>query len=164
MGLLTLLTTILFCGISRDREFWEPTIFIKHRPTFKIHFYTPIGESATTLSNLSEQGQKEELLYREFVEDQKVYTDNLNRLWFLPEILIQLALTFFTFGTVKQNGINFNGLLLHFIINLIPTTIVVVLLFNEKPWQLLGLTIIVLTLNIWTLGLTKRKSSLQQSL
>jgi len=156
---------ILFCGISRDSEFYEPTIFVKHRPTFKIHFYTPTGESDMTLSDLSEEGKKEELLYKEFVQDQGVYTDNLNRLWLLPPILIQLTLTFFSFVTARQNGINNKRLLVHFLMNLIPTTVVVgLMLFNEKPWQLFGLTTIVLIINVWTIRFTQRKSSAQQKL
>jgi hypothetical protein len=157
------LTTILFCGISRDSEFYEPTIFVKHRPTTKIYFYTPIGESDMNLSDLSEGGKKEELLYREFIEDQKVYTDNLNRLWFLPPILIQLTLTLFSFGMIRRNGITIKRLLFHFLINLFPTTLIVsLMLFYEKPWQLFGLTIIILTINVWTIRFTQGKSSAQQ--
>ena len=164
LGLLALLTTILFCGISRDSEFYEPTIFVKHRPTTKIHFYTPTGESDMTLSDLSEEGRREELLYREFIEDQKVYTENINRLWFLPDILIQLTLTFFSFTVVRRERIRVKRLLIHFLINLIPTTMVVILmLFNEKPWQLCGLTTILLIINMWTIRFTQRKSSAQHN-
>jgi hypothetical protein len=165
LGLLTLLTTILFCGISRDSEFYEPTIFVKHRPTFKIHFYTPTAESDMTLSDLSEEGKKEELLYQEFVEGQKVYADNSNRLWFLPHILIQLTLTFFSFGIARQNAIKLKRLLIHYLINLIPSTVIVgLMLFNEKPWQLFVLTMIVLVINVGTIRFTQRKSSAQQRL
>jgi hypothetical protein len=153
------LTTILFCGISRDSEFYEPTIFVKHRPTIKIHFYTPTGESDMTLSDLSEEGKKEELLYQEFIVNQKVYTDNLDRLWFLPPILIQFMLTFFSFGIVRQNGIKPKRLLIHFLMNLIPTTVIIsLMLFNEKTWQLFGLTTIVLTINLWTIRFAHRKA------
>ena len=156
---------MLFCGISRDSEFYEPTIFVKHRPTTKIHFYTPTGESDMNLSDLSEEGQKEELLYQEFIEDQRIYTDNLNRLWFLPAILIQLTLTFFSFGTIRKNGIIPKKLLFHFLINLLPTTLIVsLMLFNEKPWQLIALTTIVLTINVLTIRFTQGKSSAQQQL
>jgi hypothetical protein len=98
MGILTLLTTILFCGIARDSEFYEPTIFVKHRPTLKFHFYTPIGESDLKLEDLTEDKKREELLYQEFVVNQGVCADNLNRLWFAPPILIQLTLTFLSVG------------------------------------------------------------------
>lgn len=81
IGIITLLTTILFCGIARDSEFYEPTIFVKHRPTLKFHFYTPIGESDLKLEDLTEDKKREELLYQEFVVNQGVYADNLNRLW-----------------------------------------------------------------------------------
>jgi hypothetical protein len=165
LGLFTLLVTILFCGISRDPEFYEPTIFVKHRPTFKIHFHTPIGESDMTLSDLSAEGKKEELHYKEFVEDQNVYSDNLNRLWFLPPILIQLTLTFLSFGTIKQNVISSGRFLLHFFINLVSTSLIVsLMLFNERPWQLFGLTTIVLIINVWTIRFTQSKSRAEHSL
>jgi hypothetical protein len=165
LGLFTLLTTILSCGISRDPEFSDPAIFVKHRLTFKIHFYTPAGESDMTLSDLSEEGKKEELQYKEFVEDQKIYSDNLNRLWFLPPILIQLTVTFFSFGAVRQNGIRFKRLLLHFLMNLIPTNVIVILmLFNERSWQLCGLITLVLIINVWTIRFIQQKSSAHQSL
>jgi hypothetical protein len=118
-----------------------------------------------TLSDLSEEGKKEELQYKEFVEDQKVYSDNLNRLWFLPPILIQLTLTFFSFATVQQNKINSKRLLLHFLINLIPTTIAgILMLFNERPWQLLGLITLVIIINVWTIRFTQRKKQRTTSL
>jgi hypothetical protein len=162
LGLLFGLLTVLFCGISRDWEFYEPSIFVKHRPTLKLHFYSPIGER--DFMELNEKDRKEVLAYREFVEDQKVYTDNLNRLWFLPPILIQLSLTFFAFGTARQDGIDSRRLLLHFVINLLPTAVLVeLMLFNEKYWQVIGLTTIVVIANIWTIRFTRRKSSAQHT-
>ena len=158
------MTTILFCGISRDSEFYEPTIFVKHRPTLKIHFYTPTGESDLTISDLTGDLKKEELLYKEFVEDQKIYTDNLDRLWFLPPILIQITLTFFAFAISRQNEIRPKRLIIHFLINVVSTTVILsLMLFNEKPWQLFGLTLIVLIINLWTIRFTRRKSSAQQN-
>jgi hypothetical protein len=163
-ALLTLLTTILFCGISRDPEFYEPTIFVKHRPTMKVHFYTPTGESDLTVLDLSAEDKKEELLYIEFVEDQKIYTDNLNRLWFLPPILIQVTLTFLAFAITTQNEIKPDRLIIHFLINVIPTTAIVsLMLFNEKPWQLFVFSVLLLITNIWTLKLTERKSNAQKN-
>jgi hypothetical protein len=158
-------TTILFCGISRDPEFYEPRIFVKHRPTLKIHFYTPIGESDLTLSDLTEDKKKEELLYQEFVEDQGIYSHNLNRLLFLPPILIQLTLTFLCFGTIRQNETKPRSLIIHFLINIIPSAMVIVLmLFDEKTWQLLGLSTLLLIINFWTIRLTLKKSSAEQKL
>lgn len=158
LGLLSLLTTILYCGIARNREFNEPSIFVKYRPTTKIHFYSPIGESDMTLPYLSEEKKKEELLYTEFVEDQKIYTDNLNRLSFLPYVLIQLTLTFLCLGLRIQRGIRLMWAALHFLINLLPTTLMVTLmLFYEESWQLLGLTTIVLIMNVWTARRLQRK-------
>lgn len=165
MGLLTLLATILFCGISRDSEFYEPTIFVKHRPTIKVHFYTPTGESDMTLSDLTDEGKKEEILYREFIEEQKVYSDNLNRLWFLPPVLIQLTLTFLSFGSARQNAINPSRLPIHVLMNLVPTTVIVsLMLFSDNLLPVFGLTAILGVVNVWTIKLVQRKRTAQQKI
>jgi hypothetical protein len=160
LAAITLLVTIMFCGISRDPEFYEPTIFVKHRPTIKIHFFTLTGESDLTLSDLSGESEEEELLYEEFVEGQKIYAYNSDRLWFLPPVLIQLTLTFLVFGTIKQDEIKLKNSMFHFLINVVPTTVMIVLmLFNEGPWQLFGLAMLLLIINFGTTRFTGRKRS-----
>ena len=149
LGLISLMTVVLFCGISRDPEFHEPTVFVKHRPTLKLHFYTPIGESDLKLEDLNEDKKREELLYREFVKNEGVYTYNLNRLWFLPPVLIQLTLTFLSLA-VKRIEIKKYGILIHFLINIIFSTLgVSFMLHLDTPWMILILIGLVL-INIWT--------------
>jgi len=162
LGLITLATTILLCGISTDSEFYKPTIFVKYRPTMKLYFYTPIGESDLELTDLTEDKKREELLYQEFIDGQGVYNDNLNRLWFLPPVLIQLTLTLISLG-IRGTEIKKHGVLIHFLINLIFSAFgVAFMLHLDKPWM--TLTIIgLLTLNIWTTKFAERKSSAQQS-
>ena len=158
-GVISLVTAFLFCGIARDPEFYEPTIFVKYRPTLKVHFYTPIGESDMTLSDLTEDKKREEMLYQEFVENQGVYAEGMDRLWFLPFILTQLTLTF-GLGTIGPNVTKPRSLIIHFFLNIIPTTALVGLMFlNEKPWQLLGLGALLLVVNILTMRVTRRKGS-----
>lgn len=54
-------------GIYADDEFPESYFFIKHRPIWKTYFYSPRGMSDLKLSEMSEERQKEQLLYDEFV-------------------------------------------------------------------------------------------------
>lgn len=158
LGLVFGLLTVLFCGICRDPEFYEPSIFVKHRPTFKLHFYSPTGEQ--DIIDLNERGKEEEIAFQEFVVNQKVYTDNLDKLWFLPPILIQLTLTFLFLATTVRTHINSMRVTYHFIINIIPSTLIVTLmLFFEGALQLTGLAGLLIITNIWTIRLTKRKSA-----
>lgn len=160
LGLISAFLTILFCGICRDTEFYEPSIFVKHRSTLKINFHSTTGER--DFVDLDESEKKEELAYQEFVVNQKVYTDNLNRLWFLPLVLIQLTLTFLLYGTNWRIGTKSKDLIFHFLINIIPLTIIIsLMLFNEQTWRLIGLMTLLLTINFWTMRITRRKSSVQ---
>jgi hypothetical protein len=157
LGLITLLIAVLFCGISRDPEFYAPTIFVKYRPTLKAHFFTPIGESDLKLEDLEEDKKREELLYQEFVVNQGIYTYNLNRLWFVPPILVQLTLTFLSLG-VKRMKIKKGGILIHFLINLIFSAFAVAFILHlDKLWTIV-LFIGLLALNIWTTKFAERKN------
>lgn len=69
-----LIATIWLCvGAYRDREWQELGFLIKYRPSAKVFFYSPQGE--TTQSNvpghegyLTAEQQREEQAYVEFVE------------------------------------------------------------------------------------------------
>ena len=71
---LGLIATLWLCGgIYRTREWQELGFFIKHRPSLKIFFYSPLGEA--TRSNvpgkegyLTAEQQQEEQAFVEFVE------------------------------------------------------------------------------------------------
>jgi hypothetical protein len=128
----------------------------------KLYFYTPIGESDLKLTDLTEDKKREELLYQEFIDSQGVYNDNLDRLWFLPPVLIQLTLTFISLG-IRGTEIKKYGVLIHFLINLIFSVFGIALMLDlDKLWMTLTL-IGLLTLNIWTTKFAERKSSAQQS-
>jgi hypothetical protein len=63
-------------------------VIIKHRPSFKLEFYSPLqsAEKVILFEDLSPQEQEEENLYREFIKRKEARTiDNL-------------ALVFFQFG------------------------------------------------------------------
>ncbi len=60
----------LFMGVYIHDEFGDPHIFIKHRPTWKWKFYSPLGMSDRDINDLSENKKLEQLLFNEFIRDQ----------------------------------------------------------------------------------------------
>ena len=60
----------LFFGVYIHDEFGDPYIFIKHRPTWKWKFYSPLGMSDLDINDLSETKKLEQLLFNEFIRDQ----------------------------------------------------------------------------------------------
>ncbi|MHC0442965.1 hypothetical protein [Flavobacterium sp. 3-210] len=69
--ILAIVATIrCFCGIYQHDEFPEKNFFIKHRPTWKWAFYSPIGMSDKKIEELSEEEKREQKYFNEFVLDQ----------------------------------------------------------------------------------------------
>jgi hypothetical protein len=64
------LTIRLFCGVYIHDEFLERHFFIKHRPSWKWTFYSPLGMSDKKIEQLSEENQAEQKYFNEFVRDQ----------------------------------------------------------------------------------------------
>lgn len=62
----------VFCGVYVHDEFAERHFFIKHRPTWKWLFYSPIGMSDKKLGELSEEEQIEQKYFNEFILDQRI--------------------------------------------------------------------------------------------
>jgi len=58
----------LSLGLFQDREFPVVYLFTKHRPSLKVFFYAPLGESDDRLEDLSPQKQEEEKAFDEFVD------------------------------------------------------------------------------------------------
>lgn len=56
-----------FVGVYSHDEFGGTNLFIKHRPTWKWSFYSPIGMSDIEIKDLSTEEQKEQLLFNEFI-------------------------------------------------------------------------------------------------
>lgn len=68
------LFTWLFSGIFFEREWREAHIFLKHRPSLKVLFYSPLGEADRSNvpgkeGYLTPGQQAEESAYVEFVEE-----------------------------------------------------------------------------------------------
>ncbi|PTX20021.1 hypothetical protein C8N40_10393 [Pontibacter mucosus] len=57
----------LWLGVYHHDEFAETHLFIKHRPTWKWTFYSPIGMSDKKVEDLSIEQKKEQLLFEEFI-------------------------------------------------------------------------------------------------
>ena len=154
-GTVFLLLTWLFVGLFRDNEFCELDIFTKHRPTFKINFYSPTGMSDLTVNDLTADKQVEEIAYEEFVDKRNI------QLWFIPFVLIQLTLTSLILGIYKlRQNIIFKiwQLPTHFFINIIFTTMGsgFILVF-DNIFATIILTPIILAINYLSIiGLTRR--------
>lgn len=62
----------LFFGVYDQEEYVDSYFFIKHRPTWKWRFYSPIGRSELKFEELSEERQIEQKYYNEFIIDQGI--------------------------------------------------------------------------------------------
>lgn len=64
----------LFSGVFLDREWRDIHLFIKHRPSFKVFFVSPLGEADRSYVQgregyLTPDQEVEESAYIEFVEE-----------------------------------------------------------------------------------------------
>jgi hypothetical protein len=162
LGIIFLVLTWLFVGFFRDDEFYEPKLFTKHRPTFKVNFYSPIGMQDMKLNSLPPGRKAEEIAFREFVLKQHVQYNSDARLWYLPFILIQLTLTFFSFALLKtRRNLSYKKwqLPVHFVICLLLTSlgIAFILAFDTLLLTLL-VSAMVLAINYFTLVLLTRRN------
>lgn len=67
-----------FIGVKNHPSQEHRMVIVKHKPSFKLEYYSPIGNSKKLLEELSPEEQKEELLYREFVKRPESHTiDNI---------------------------------------------------------------------------------------
>ncbi|PDS24949.1 hypothetical protein [Flavobacterium branchiophilum] len=72
LSIITFLILVrLFFGVHVDDEFGDKSIFVKHRPTWKWKFYSPIGMSDLKMDDLTKEKQIEEKYYDEFVRNNK---------------------------------------------------------------------------------------------
>jgi hypothetical protein len=67
---LIVLLIRLYCGVYVHDEFGDKCFFIKHRPTWKWKFFSPIGQSDLKLQDLTPENQTEQKYFNEFVRDQ----------------------------------------------------------------------------------------------
>jgi hypothetical protein len=72
-----------FIGVKNHPSQEHRMVIVKHKPSFKLEYYTPIGDSKKLLEELSPEEQKEELLYREFIKRPESHTiDNIALVFF----------------------------------------------------------------------------------
>lgn len=75
-----------FIGVKEHPEHQNNRmVIVKHRPNFKLVFYSPIlsSDNANELDDLNEMEKKEELYYREFIKREDAKTvDNFGILFF----------------------------------------------------------------------------------
>lgn len=149
VGFGLLLMTWLFVGVSYDDEFFEPTLFTKYKPTFKVNFYSPIGQSDLTLKDLSSNQQFEEKAFQEFVK-------NHDGQFILSGILIQLTFTFLCLGIYQlRRSVLFKiwQILTHFLLNFIITALGLVFILQFYQIFVGGfITVIVVTINYLSLS------------
>lgn len=155
MGQFFLILTWLFVGLYRDDEFYEPNLFTKYRPTFKVNFNSQTGMSDLTADDLTGDRQAEEIAFQEFVIKRHIQNNSDARLWYLPFILIQLTLTFLSFGIfkIKQDLVYKKWQLpTHFTVCFIVTSIglAFILSFDNLLSTVIG-GLLILTINYWTL-------------
>jgi hypothetical protein len=73
IAVCVLAAAVPFVGVYRDREWSEPYFFVKDRPTLKMSFFAPLGESSLHIADLSATLQEEEIAYHRYVETQGGY-------------------------------------------------------------------------------------------
>ena len=162
VGTICFLLTWLFVGVYRDDEFFEPTIFTKYRPTFKISFYSPIGMQDLNIEDLPADKHAEEIAFQEFVTGRHQQNNSNDPLWFLPLALIQISFTFLTLGAhghIKKVDLRHRYSLVHFIINVVSTSLVIgfIMALDNCYWTIL-LTALIIFINVLTVKLlTKHK-------
>lgn len=154
IGTVLLILTWLFVGLYRDDEFYQPNLFIKYRPTFKINFYSQTGMSDLTLNDLTADKQIEEIAFQEFVIKQHIQNNSNAPLWYLPIILIQLTLTFFSFGILQSKRDYYYKkwqLPTHFAISSLINSVGLsfILTFDNLLSTIIG-GLLILTINYWT--------------
>lgn len=154
----------LFTGLFYDAEFYEPHLFLKHRPSSKVYFYSPAGMSDITMKELSPKGKAEEAAYREFTSH---YWSNRHIISdILPFVMIQLALSFLCLGIMKvrqQVVFMYWHLMLHPVICILFLGLGFVLALNLGNRFPLKLLLVIPLLNYWVLTLMlSHKSSASQ--
>lgn len=61
-----------FCGIYIHDEFGEENLFVKHRPTWRWKFYSPIGMSDTAFEDLTPEKKVEQRYFDEFIRERNL--------------------------------------------------------------------------------------------
>lgn len=133
LGLTFVLITWLFVGIYFDDEFFTPSLFLKHRPTFQIVFQSSIGMSDLELSDLSVLDRVKELHFQEFVLSRWKFHAQSPFSFLIPILLIQLSTTLligFIFSIIQLGKLGF-----HLFINYLPCAFLIGIgIFHFPSW------------------------------
>jgi len=96
-GVMCLAVSWMFLGVFQHREFARNYyVFVKHRPSPKIFFYAPLGESDRTIESLPDRFQKEERAFDEFVYRGGGFFRKLN-----SDIIEAILLVLFVVGWIS---------------------------------------------------------------
>ena len=155
VGFISAILMLLFIVIKYDYEFHEPQFFIKYRPTYKINFYSPIGESDATVNDLNDYDKVEELAYQDFV------VENIgNRLDgdILGVILGQIVSTSLIFGLFYKKDFKIFKILIHYSMNIIFLFFGLMLIFHfNKSLMTFVIVIFLMVINIVIFRLINKK-------
>lgn len=106
-----------FVGVKNHPEEDNRMVIVKHRPTIKIEFYSPLGGTNKLFEELSPAEQKEEQAYQEYIKRPEARTiDNIALVFFQIGIYLivlnLLKLIFFRrkFKFKLKRFISMNGL------------------------------------------------------
>ena len=163
IGTVFLILTWLFVGLYRDDEFFEPNLFTKYRPTFKVNFHSAIGMQDLKVDDLPPDRKVEEIAFQEFVIKRHIQNNSNVPLWYLPLILIQLTLTFLIFGIMKmKRDLVYKKWQLptHFAVCLVLTSLGLGLILSfDNLLELIFGGLLILTINYWAVVLLTRQKN-----
>ena len=151
------ITLFSFVGIKYDTEFYEPEFFIKHKPNFKIEYYSPIGDSDLTLDDLSGERKEQEIAYREFVGNyyDRDILDNLS-FFIIPLISLLILTGIAQISRLIDKKTRLKNFLFGYMSNLVLLFVTFAIYWNLNFNGLL-MTIIYWTLSIISIILIHRK-------
>ena len=160
IGILALIASILFVGVYEDDEFSDIGIFTKHSPTIQLFFYSPIGMRDFDIEKLPEELRKEQIAFQEFVIKPGVQKSS-NDLDLIPFLLIQITLTFLSFGIFKwrfKNKFEKFNLPLHLVINFLITSFLIGgIISTSNLIGRIGLVILIIAANYLTVFWIRNK-------
>jgi len=138
---------LLFVGQFHDPDDGDRAFFLKHKPTSKQYFYSPIAHTRYHPRKLTLKEEMEEKAFREFHSDMK------DKHWtFLPILLLTISLTFCIVGLSSilfKKSLNYIHLMKQFTVNLLilPFGLIYIVWADTYSTSILT-TFVIVTLNI----------------
>ncbi|MCP9766072.1 hypothetical protein [Lacihabitans soyangensis] len=119
-----------FIGIGYDREFGEPTFFIKYKPNFKLIYSSQIGESDLRLDDLSKENKQNEQMFINFYENSPISDEFQN----IIVVIIPLLFSLFSSGLISvffQKNSTFKLIGISFLLNFISFFLLTFIYWNS---------------------------------